>query len=105
MRRKTLSTKWWTPFKWEPPTEHDETDDFGFEPITLAYEVDLKLVSHDHVVKRYTLQPVDILHKYYERCCCGTAMELKEWKEYFKLAHLILDYESGFHNYVLTRLC
>ena len=95
--RTTHVTKWWTPYKWEPPViEVDETEEFVFESITLAYEVDLKLVSHDHVVKRYILQPAEELHNWYARCCGGTSITLEEWTEHFKLSHLILDYESGY---------
>lgn len=48
LSRKVASSKWWVPWKWRLPTETDELEKFDFDMITLAYEVDLKLVAHDH---------------------------------------------------------
>ena len=39
---------WETPTRYFPVTEADEYELFPFEPITLAYEVDLKLVGERH---------------------------------------------------------
>lgn len=46
--RKAPSSKWWVQWKWRVPTESDELEEYHFDTITLAYEVDLKLLSHDH---------------------------------------------------------
>ncbi|GJF00396.1 hypothetical protein PsYK624_166840 [Phanerochaete sordida] len=50
VKKRTASTwKFWIPYIWELASETDECEQCSFESITLAYEVDLKLVSHECV--------------------------------------------------------
>ena len=47
----TAYRKFWCRCGFSAPVETDELEEFDFDTITLAYEVDLKLVSHDHLKK------------------------------------------------------
>lgn len=61
------------------PSEHDETETYQFDSITVAYEVDLRMIAHTHVKTQLHSKAWDYL--------CGI------WNlvESFDVKHLILD--------------
>jgi hypothetical protein len=115
MSRKVASTKWWTPFKWVRPTDVSETEPFEFDTITLAYEVPIKLVTHDYI--KETIKETKVTETI-ENTCQSIQESSREQSSTttiktttitttttttttgdgkLELIHLILDYRSTLH--------
>lgn len=64
------------------PSEYDETEAYQFDSITVAYEVDLRMIAHTHVKTQLHSKAWDYL--------CGV------WNvvEHFDVKHLTLDLNS-----------
>ena len=62
------------------PSEFDTTEIYQFDSITVAYEVDLKMIAHTDIIAHLHPKARDCLHEV--------------WKidyEHFHVEHLVLD--------------
>lgn len=102
-KKSAQGLKAWLPSIWEPASDKGECERYTFEAVTLAYEVDLRLESHQ-VIKTHVEQVVE---EYVKKTWWRTERrqvltETTVEEVVAALRHLILDVK---HVRLIPRLC